>query len=143
MIQHNGAAFSGLFRRQKAGILHRLGKVVIALHRGIVFQNTQNKPLLDSLSHGVAMERVVFDRSFRAAGLVLGCSGEGEVAGIDHHLPAFHDLVDSILNRLLFLIIIAIWSGFFQDAVHRSSGFPALTGVRLVNDGCSGVAESR
>ena len=131
--------FLGFLGVEERIILNSLGQAVIALHWGIVLQHIEDETLLDCLLHRVAVERVVLHRAVglrvrlaeNLQGLVLGGRGEGEVAGVGHHLPAYHDLVDFILERFFFLTVLGM---LFQYAVHGSGGLAALTGMRLVDD---------
>ena len=74
-------------------VLHRLGQVVVTLHRGVVFEHIKDEAFIDGLLHGVAVKRAVFDhltlrpgfaKDFQ--GFVLGRGGERKIAGIGEHL---------------------------------------------------------
>ena len=119
-------------------VLHRLGKPVVAGHRGVVRQHVQDEPLLDCLLHGVAVEGVVPDR---AAGLrvrlaedlqrlVLRGGGEREVAGVREQLARLHQAVDVVLGGLL----LGLFTGCPQRGRDGRRGAPTLAGVGLVDD---------
>ena len=76
----------------------------------MVIQYIQNESFLDSLFHGVAVERTVLDLiafhvrlTENLQSLVLRGSGECEVTGIGEHLSRFHDTIDPILCRFIVL----------------------------------------
>ena len=117
--------------------LHLLDELVVALDRGVVPQHVQDEALLDRLFHGVAVEGPVLDRAvglrLRLAEdlqrLVFWRSGEGEVARVREHLLRLHPLLQGVVDRVL-----GVWRRLAEGLADRSGGFPALAGVRLVDD---------
>ena len=71
-------------------VLHRLGQLVVTLHRRVACEHVQDEALLDRLLHGVSVKGVVLygavglwvGRTEDLQRLVFGCRGEGEIAGV-------------------------------------------------------------
>ena len=75
-------------------LLHRLGELVVALHRRVMSKHLQNESFLDCLFHGISVESVGPDRAVRLRvrpaenleRLVLGRGGEREVTRVGEQL---------------------------------------------------------
>ncbi len=85
-------------------VLNGFHQPVVARNRRVLLQHVENEPFLDGLLHGVAVERPpaghaagVERRAEDFQRLVLGCGGEGEVAGIGQQFARLHDVVDLVL----------------------------------------------
>jgi hypothetical protein len=86
------------------GVVRRLlDQLVVALHRRVALEHVEDEALLDRLLHGVAVEGAVLDLAFGVGRqrlaenlqrLVLGRSGESEVAGVGQHLACRHALFE-------------------------------------------------
>ena len=63
-------------------------------------------------------------------GLVLGCGGEGKVAGVGQQLLALHNLVDLVLGGL----VLVFCASLSQCHGHRRRRPPTLAGMGLIDD---------
>ena len=88
---------------------HCLDQPIIAAHRSVVFEDVDDKALLNRLLHGVGVEGQMPPRPLHLRtgvpedlqGFVLGSRGEGEVAGVGQESSRFHQPVEGQEPRVL------------------------------------------
>ena len=90
-------------------ILNLLDQFVVALDGGVALEHIKDKPLIDRLLHGVAVEGAVLHLAFNVGrqrftkhfeGFVFGCCRESEVAGVGQHFAGSHTFFERFVHRV-------------------------------------------